>query len=160
MANTSENSEKFAKLQHLLDIYGADRTRWPAADRLDLSGLIATVPEAKAAVAEALALDRLLDKAPRVSIERERALARRIVSLAAPNALTSNVTPLRRPAVTRALLRPATALMAASLMLGIFAGASGNLSPAIDFVAEAIGLADDEPELALANDTISSEESL
>jgi hypothetical protein len=160
MSNTSETGEKIAKLQHVLDIYGADRTRWPAADRLDLAGFIASNASAREALAEATALDRLLDKAPRVSIERERALARRIVTAAAPLARPSSVVPLRRPVQARSLSRRAAALMAASLMLGIFAGASGNLAPAFDFVAEAMGLSDDEPELALANETISSGESL
>ena len=161
MPNTSEASQ-LAQLANVLEIYGADRTRWPAADRLVLATLLATNAEAKAAFAEALALDRILDAAPRVSGERERALAQRIIATAGHTTPANVVAFKQRPAPARSFFqRPAAALLAASLMLGVFAGTSGNLTPALDFVADAIGLSDDEPELALANDPVlNSEEAL
>lgn len=163
MPDTFETSQQIAQLANLLEIYGADRTRWPAADRLQLAALIASHAPAQAALAEAAALDRVLDTAPRVSLERERALARRIVAAASPHTHVLDVVALK-PRLTPArafLQRPAAALLAASLVLGVFAGTSGHLAPAFDFVAEAIGLTDDEPELALAVEpAVSGEEAL
>lgn len=47
----------------LLDAYGADRSRWPATDRLRFARLVATDDEARRQLAEAEALDHLLDRA-------------------------------------------------------------------------------------------------
>lgn len=66
-------------LERVLATYGADRDRWPAAERLRLAPLIAESTEARRMMAEARALDRLLDKAPAVSRRRQDALAARIV---------------------------------------------------------------------------------
>ena len=51
-------------LKDVLDAYGADRTRWPAASRREISALLAVSQEARRLVAEAEAFDRLLDAAP------------------------------------------------------------------------------------------------
>lgn len=111
---------------------------------------------------ESAALDRLLDTAPVVSIERERALARRIVAAAqaAPRGVNApgKVVPLRRPGRASALLQPVAALLAASLVLGIVVGSTGMLAPGFSIIADAIGLSDDESELALANDVLPSGE--
>ncbi len=170
MSNQAETGQRLQELNRLLEIYGADRSRWPAADRMRLSSVIAIDPRAKAALAEAAALDRLLDMAPLVSIDRERALAQAILAAAAANpspVQTSNVVALpaaRKPAVPflRGQARHAAgALLAASLVLGIFAGTSGQLSSTVDYVAEAVGLSDDESELAFyAEPSASAEESL
>ncbi len=66
-------------LERVLATFGADRDRWPAAERLRLAPLIAESTEARRMMAEARALDRLLDKAPAVSRQRQDALAARIV---------------------------------------------------------------------------------
>lgn len=152
------------QLQQLLEAHGADRSRWPAAERLRFAPLIASNVQAKVALSEAAALDRLLDSAPTVSIERERALARRIVAAASAPPLRagragSNVVALRRNPASNfatAIRHPAAALMAASLVLGIVVGSSGAISPAVTYLAELTGLSDEEPELALASDVLPS----
>ena len=154
------------QLQQLLEAHGADRSRWPAAERLRFAPFIAGHARARIALSEAGALDRLLDLAPTVGIERERALARRIMAAASAAPLHAvrsegNVVALRRkqPAGLAGLLRhPAAALMAASLVLGIIVGTSGALSPAVAYLAEVTGFADEEPELALASDVLPSGE--
>ncbi len=171
MSNQSETEQRLQELNRLLEIYSADKSRWPAADRIRLSSFIAIDPRAKAALAEAAALDRLLDIAPRVSVDRERALAQRIVAAAAASiplpAQPGNVVPFpaaKKTAVPflRGQVRHAAgALLAASLVLGIFAGTSGQLTSTFDYVAEAVGLSDDESELAFyAEPSASAEESL
>lgn len=171
MSNQSESALRLQELSHLLEIYGADKNRWPAADRIRLSSFIAIDPRAKAALAEAAALDRLLDMAPVVSSERERVLAERILAaVAATNpspSLASNVVPF--PASTKTAMpflrgqarHAVGALLAASLVLGIFAGTSGQLSSTVEYVAVAVGLTDDESELAFYTEpSTSAEEAL
>ena len=161
-------------LHSVLEIYGADRTRWPAAVRLRLAHVITSEPLARQALTEAAALDALLDLAPHVSVEREQALALKIVAAAVAQAQevaaprlgeTAASVVARKPrslASTGSFVRHAGAvLLAASLVLGIFAGASGQLSPTFDAVADVLGLGDDEPEIAFVPDQqISGEDAL
>jgi len=161
MSKKSQADEHLQELTSLLDVYGADKGRWPAADRMRVSAAIASDPRAQKLFAQAEAFDRLLDMAPRVTPDRERALAQRIVASVAadqsrlPLHPPTNVIPLsiaRKPAPTaqgRPTRQAAAALLAASLVLGIFVGTSGQLSLAMDLVAEAVGLPGEEPELAL-----------
>jgi hypothetical protein len=157
MSQPNAIDPRLAGLQHLLDVYGADRARWPAAERLRLAGFISSDPGAKAALAEAQALDRLLDLAPRVSVERERALARRILAAVGESQQRAAApVSLHRPAPRRASVArwAAPALMAASLVVGVFVGSTGALQPTVTYLAEISGLADDESELALATDVL------
>jgi hypothetical protein len=51
------------RFQELLDAYGAEPARWPEAERDAASALLADSGEARARLAEARALDELLDRA-------------------------------------------------------------------------------------------------
>ena len=156
-----------ADLQATLEAYGADRARWPTADADRFALLISEDKGAQSMLAEAQALDRLLDAAPTVSIARERALAARIVATVRAGEATSRAkenvvafVPAKQRSVsaTAVLLRPAAALLAASLVLGIVVGSSGVTGPAATYVAEALGLVDEEPEYALATDMLATGE--
>lgn len=48
------------RLREILDAYGADQDRWPAAEREAVLALLAASPEARAAARAAMALDDLL----------------------------------------------------------------------------------------------------
>jgi hypothetical protein len=166
MSNTNtETMISAADLQRVVDAYGADRTRWPAPDRLRFAAFIASDARARAIMTDAETLDRLLDSAPTVSGAREHALAARIVasvpgSVVAVPAM-SVVTMQRRPTrMMAALRRPAAALLAASLVLGIVVGASGISGSALNVVAETFGVADDEPEYAQIGDSLGGDEIL
>lgn len=52
------------RVRTLLDAYGADTGRWPAADRQAAERVLAGDPVLAAELADALALDRLLDALP------------------------------------------------------------------------------------------------
>jgi hypothetical protein len=119
----------------LLDAYGADRLRWPATDRLRFARFVAPDDEARRQLAEAEALDRLLDRAEAqgasafIGGDDERALVDRIVAaataegrsaVAAPGdadgagcyeRVTVDASPARTPraALARALARAETA---------------------------------------------------
>lgn len=119
-----DSRDEIEALERLLDAYGADRKRWPAAERLRFAPLVASNAEAQRLMAEAAAFDKLLDMAPCPSAERERAAVDRIVAAAVAN--PSRV----RPASARTPARNqhgwgAAALLAASLALGIFTGWAG-----------------------------------
>jgi hypothetical protein len=149
-------------LRQLLDVHGADRTRWPARERRRIATLPGGNLAARRLTAEAEALDRLLDLAPVTSDERRLALAERIVARAihegrpeagalraAEEVVAAVVAPHRAAEVavplpshrpfnaarfsTRRMAGgwPAATLLAASLLVGVLAGATGVVSPAL-----------------------------
>jgi hypothetical protein len=139
MTKQTGNTMDLKRLEAALETYGADRTRWPAPLRRELSGVIAGNGEAERLVAEAAALDRLLDLAPKVAESRQTALSDRIVRTAKISAPVT-VVPLRPAA-----LRPRDSIyagfaLAASLMLGVVTGSQASLAPAMQDVAMAVGL--------------------
>lgn len=170
--NDAQTQERQA-LEHLLEVYGADRTRWPARERLRFAPFIGDDVEARRLVAEASALDSLLDLAPRAGEDRERALQERIVAAAlrsvetklavvAENGarlpvrarLASVVASVRKAPVRREW--PAAGLLAASLVLGVFLGSAGTLDATVQEVAEVTGLASagDSSQLALGEEIV------
>jgi hypothetical protein len=66
-------------LLHLLDVYGADQSRWPTDAVRQLQGVTDT-ESARAALREAKAFDQVLSRASMVSVERQAALADRIMA--------------------------------------------------------------------------------
>jgi hypothetical protein len=152
-------------LSRFLEIHGADRSRWPARERLKFSSLLAENVEARRLLSEAEELDRLLDAAPVTESDNIAALKDRIIeaALAEPPGAVPAAAPrpargLRpRPARRPELLNlPAAALLAASLVLGVFAGASGlvDVSPeSADVAAGSDGESEtDAGRLALGGD--------
>src|SRR5262245_42462473 len=76
MSNMIMTLDVFAQL---LDVYGGERTRWPAEARAAAAHLVARDAEARRLLAEAEALDRVLQSAPVPALAAEAALAERIV---------------------------------------------------------------------------------
>ena len=159
-------------LERLLDVCGADRTRWPARERLRFASFIGEDEGAKRLLAEADALDSLLDLAPRASEARERALQERIVAAALRSSETRLAVVASRAAVPAASsLRsrfpvfargrvsrewPVVALLAASLVMGVVLGSAGTLDRAVQAVAEASGYtaASDPSQVALGDEIV------
>lgn len=180
--NKNTRAQDLDALESLLEVYGADRTRWPARERLRFAGFISEDADARRLISEAAALDRLLDSAPRVSEDREHALKERIVAaalrtseprfavVAAGGQGEANELPAwkRRPALTSMLKRlpvrsewPAAAVLAASLVLGVMLGSAGTFQPTMQEVAEATGFATaDSSQLAFGDDILGTDEDL
>lgn len=139
--STAPNPTTIKLLEATLESFGADRTRWPVHVRRDLSALIAANAEAQKLVAEAAALDHLLDLAPRVPIGSGSALADRIVTAAVRSDQTQK---FKRggsvPLSPRHDNAYAGFALAASLMLGLLAGSQQGLGPALQDVATSAGL--------------------
>lgn len=164
MTTTPTSRPQIKRLQMVLDVHGSDRDRWPAADRLELARLLANDIEAQARLADAKAFDRLLDMAPSPSRERTQALAHRIVAAARREGRHADdasaradfktpqcgeTEPLRRHSPVawtfgwrnghNRTAAGSAALLAASLFMGLFAGAMllpGDVLPGARVLAE------------------------
>jgi hypothetical protein len=166
MTTMSNVSMTLAELGQLLDVYGADRGRWPADERAAAAQLSARDAEARRLLAEAEALDRVLDSAPVPTLAVEAALAGRIVAAAqrsprivkledARPAAAPDATPVPTaavPAIATASPRRlrlsgmearAVALLAASLVIGVVLGNSGLTRQILPELADMAGLAPD-----------------
>ncbi len=144
-----------ALLEETLDIYGADRTRWPLEVRRTLSGLLSDKAEARRLLAEGEALDRLLDLAPALENERVVALASRIAAASRTTprmAATANV-PVPKKAAWPARRAMSGMALAASLVLGIMTGQSVEMAPAVSEFAVAVGL-DTGADVTAGNNTV------
>jgi hypothetical protein len=124
------------KLEAALDTYGADRTRWPAPLRLALSGFIAGNPDAQRMMKDAESFDRLLDRAPEYDAARLAKLSARIAAAAEGHPRVASSQPLTMARSLWSGVRrhhgfAATAL-AASLVLGVFAGQTSIFNSAAD----------------------------
>ena len=157
MTKMDKRAEDREALERLLDIYGADRTRWPARERLRFAGVVSEDKLAARMLAEADALDQLLEQAPRASSADVDALKERIMAAAlraqAPQlAVVASGKPGSAKAVPLAGRRapfnprftrsqwPAAGMLAASLVLGVMLGWTGTLDTTMQEMAEAAGL--------------------
>lgn len=82
MTSKSKTTMTLAEFSRLLDVYGGDRARWPAEERAAAAQLVARDRKSSQLLAEAEALDRVLERAPLPALATEAALADRIVSAA------------------------------------------------------------------------------
>src|SRR5262245_23004312 len=82
MTSMSNLSMTLTDFEQLLEVYGADRTRWPADLRAAVAQLVARDAGAQRLLAETEALDRVLQSAPVPALAAEAALAERIVAAA------------------------------------------------------------------------------
>jgi len=155
MTNERNQASEIEALERLVEAFGADRTRWPARARLRFASVLAEDGNARRLVAEAAALDRILDMAPLVPLVRQQRLADRIVASAMRNDTrlrqgAENVVPLSGAAgrLSRgqrfgAPVWKSAAVLAASLVLGILAGSNERIELGWAQLVENVGSADD-----------------
>lgn len=161
MTNANSNTMTIAEFERFLEVYGGDRTRWPAEHRAGAGQLVVRDATARRLLNEAVALDRLLERAPLPTLDAEAALADRIVAAAQRSprmvartagdssrraaAETGNVVrlPSRRPQ-RRWQVGPgiggAAGVLAASLVLGIFIGLSSVTQQMLPALEDLTGL--------------------
>ncbi len=171
MTDRQSAEREIAALEHALERLGADQARWPETLRARFAPLIASDRRAARLMDEARALDTLLEAAPRTGHDRHDTLAQRIVAAAtaadAATAVSSGrvaddrVVPFPGPRSSARGMRPtrsdwqAAALLAASLLVGVFVGASGSLGTAISGLSSLAGLSTDQDGIVLALDQTS-----
>jgi hypothetical protein len=117
------------RLTTILDAYGADPDRWPAAERADALALVARSAEARARVAAAARLDGVLDALPPAA-PPSRALRARLARGSAPRRVGRRIAPLLVPLAAAAVLAlwlerpsappPATHLEVPMAQLGVY----------------------------------------
>lgn len=129
MTSNGQSHMGLDRFEAALETYGADRTRWPAPLRHALSGLIATSPEAQKLLQEAEAFDRLLDLAPNYDVAGLGELRDRIAMAAErqPRLVSNPGNAFGQAAVRHRQHGLAAAALAASLVLGVFAGQSSMI---------------------------------
>jgi hypothetical protein len=153
-----------AELEQMLDVYGADRVRWPSSARTAATQLIARDAGAQRLLAEAEALDLVLESAPVPALAIEAALVERIVAAAQrsprivklddsrPAAAMAPVQAAALPAVTRPAVRRtwllgrearAVGFLAACLAIGVVLGDSDLTPQFLPDLADITGLASD-----------------
>lgn len=154
MNSRSKIAMSLADFEHLLEVYGADRTRWPIATRASAAACLASSPAARKLHSEAKALDAVLLRSEDPDKQEVAALVERIVA-------ASRVTPrLPMPSDERVIAsRPladgvaarsrviagkdwmrGVALLAASLVVGIFVGQSQLGARAVPALEDLTGI--------------------
>lgn len=174
---TSDADMTLEEFASLAEAWGGDIARWPGDRRIAARRLLVASPEARRALAEAAALDRLLAIPDAASaMPADAALVDRIVAAAhrtpravprsAPQTVSTPVV-ARLAAVPPALAVPAptlrrastfgrveigggAALLAASMVLGIFVGGSRLADGALPALEELTGITISSPAHSLA----------
>ena len=167
MTNKDTQARDREALARLLEIHGADRTRWPARERLRFAGVVSEDKAAAKLLAEAAALDRLLDQAPRASEAGIEALKERIMAaalrsrepqlvvVAGGKPAAKVLEPQGRSAFAARFAEwPAAAVLAASLVLGVMLGTTHTFETTMQEVAQVAGFGStsDSSQLALSDD--------
>jgi len=169
MSNDAK-AEPAAELTRLLEAWGGEPGRWPLHIRRRIERLAEAYPDGRRRIAEARALDRVLDRArdapAQMSPTARRMLADRIVATAMASGtagpartaevirLPARARPQSQLAATVGRRWPAAGLMAASLLAGLYLGGSINLAPVFQELADAAGLSTlvDTSAVALGDD--------
>jgi hypothetical protein len=137
--------------QNLLDVYGANRTRWPLSARAGAAALLTADQDARRMLAEAAALDAILARGVAGMAPDDgatSALAARIVAAAAKTPRMIAPEPPKRHRLSapvragqgRTDIWRATALLAASMVLGVFVGQSQLGAHALPKIAALAGV--------------------
>ena len=163
MTEMNHSGMTMSEFERLLDVYGGARTRWPAEARAAAAQLVARDAGARRMLAEAEALDRVLERAPLPGLAVEAALAERIVAAAQRSPRLVKI-PTEKAALNTAAGLPSlkqagawrqrltfpqvarAAVLAASLAGGVFLGLS-NLP---EQVLPGLAGIDDRDSLSLA----------
>lgn len=142
MAKATNSAKKLERLETVLAIYGSDPAGWPKSERAVLERLVGAQPSAARLLDEAVALDKVMERAPAGHVDD--ALKQRIVAAAvadgssADRVIPFSVERARRrgnfPA-GRSTMWPAAAL-AASFALGLYLGISELGTNAVDQALE------------------------
>jgi len=162
MTEIHNRDELFDRLTQVVGAYGADQARWPTADRQLLATLIANDDAAERLLANARVMDALLDRATGAVEAEPRQLAAMADRMMARISNEATGHPVRK-ADTNVIAFPEqrsglpgqdankietgglpnwmmAAALAASLVLGVFVGATGYLEQATSSVTELAGL--------------------
>lgn len=174
MSKDKDREILHTRLESVIDRFGADASRWPADEQRDLLRFVSDNDEARSRLDEAEALDKLLAYAPAGKVSSS--LKSRIMDEARLHSVDEGVVVSFPVGAERA--RSSTfgrgwqmsGLLAASLMFGIYLGASGQTDNSLQVLLgssdqttqsaseQEIELASYLPSLAFDGDVLQSEE--
>ena len=155
MMDKSDKDDGMKRLRKVIDAYGGAPGCWPEAERAVLEELVRTSEEARRWQEEAVILDRLLAlSAPNETEQDDAATADRklaatiLARLDTAPAREADIIPFMprrngQPAPRRAVWRtglPAAAVLAASLLIGVWVGLSGKAERFVSAPLEVAGL--------------------
>lgn len=175
MTEISNREALLERLVCVVDAYGAEELRWPPEDQRQLAALVAGDDRARQIMRDGQALDQILAQADLAAGEApagNAGLANRVMALVEEDGVRTAAQPLQQSAeivtlpvgrtpraasvgVGAPALSPAgwlsAAALAASLLLGVFVGASGYLEAATSSVSEIAGLASSSQTLQIGD---------
>jgi hypothetical protein len=163
MTSRTGSTMTLAAFEHLLDVYGADRTRWPLAERAGAASLLLSNASARRRLMEAAALDDLLQRIPDpsegdVQVLTDRILAAATQGLSKPAIYVPhqhlNIAQAPAPQFYRSQTWRAASLLAASLIVGAFLGQSqlgAHALPAVEQLTGIVLPGSSAQQLALAD---------
>ncbi len=128
----TDTTTTLAELEQVLDSYGADAARWPAARRDALTAFSRFDARGARLLAETTAFEALLALAPRGEAS-DRLKSGIVAAAVGDGSRDARIVPLsvaRRPR-RRPALWQAAAVLAASFALGLYLGVAGLADPAL-----------------------------
>ncbi len=152
MKNSDTNTDKLAVLTDVLDQFGSDARRWPVNARKTLASFVKTDAHAREMLAQAVALDEVLQTAGDVDPAREEAVAARIfaaldqeldVNIEVKTASEgreqlADVLPFKPRQRISSDQWQTAGMLAASLFIGVFAGRAGLFDTMVSGVQTAL----------------------
>jgi len=149
---TKRENKDLKRLEDILDTYGAVRSRWPESERKSLESLIRRDVAAQRMLAEAAALDRIIDMAPGMIASQD--LKDRILAAAMNDSeKEARVIPFgsrkrgaSQPGVGQVRTYWPAAALAASFAFGLYLGVAGLGDQAYDGAVEVSGLSSEASE--------------
>lgn len=143
MKQGGDSKNKMARLESVLDAFGADAARWPTAERDALEDLVRTNKAARQLVGEARALERVMDTASAgnasdalrshivIAAMEDTSRETTIIPLALKQRQSRNA---RTTSVQRSIPMWPAAALAASFAFGLYLGAAGIGGAAVEEV--------------------------
>ena len=159
-----DREDLLRELKDILELIGAKPERWPDGSRARLSALVESDDEAASLYAEAKAFDQVISCAPLVARPHSEMEARIVETamrlpqdqifdrervIKGKQALLNVRTPYAARHQPNRAIWVGTALMAASLIMGVYIGMSGNAVPALQGI-ERLAANDAEAGIALS----------
>lgn len=161
MTSEQNRQRDMERLRYLLEVYGGDRNRWPARERLSVAVLLTEDAEAQRLLREACVLDDVImtcqlpsgrPDSKRLNDLGDRIMARALAEKNQSASFSSTPSNVRPYQSVRARLWQAATLMAACLVTGIMVGQSGLVASPVAQTSEVSSLDEETFTTSLAED--------
>ncbi|CFX31861.1 protein of unknown function [Candidatus Filomicrobium marinum] len=161
MTSEQNRQRDMERLRYLLEVYGGDRDRWPARERLSVAAFLAEDAAAQRLLREACVLDDVImncqlpsgrSDSMRLNDLGDRIMARALAEKRQAASFRQTLPNVRSYQSVRARLWQAATLMAACLVTGIMVGQSGLVASPVEQTSEVSSLDEETFTTSLADD--------